>query len=684
MACESCGEKPKKCNKDFTKAVIEINNPEQITLMRKVTIPASMGDDTTVPPVVGKYKNVLLFYEANSKSYLYSSDGIPTLLANGLTDYEQAVNLPQINGVTLTGDKTATQLGLQDKLTAGDNISIDANNVISAVDTTYGPATDSTIGLVKPGDGLEVDASGTMSISDIEQYAQFFDTVADMKAATNLVNGDYARTLGFHTINDGGDAIYYVREVTAQDVIDEGKLIALNNQTLVAELIIENNVIDVKKFGAWADGVHDDSDVFQHCLDLVNITSSSTGTWKRTIVVPAVLRITKKIECEFGNFRMEGVSRTNSKILLDSANAYLSFGKNSGTIYEIEIQNITFQGNYSNSNPLLSFTKCVNLYLTRIDTENQGQDIYGIEFDQCGLIFMDKCTITGSNDLVNYPGNRNGIKVTQINSIFNFTNTNCWNLNKVFTFVGSVQNINIENNWIECYKSLIDFDCATSGMSYMNVKICNNTLSTHHSDNFTPTSISFISYDMKNATNLYGGTLDVSNNTIMFGNLTSINNNTLIYFNSIGDSANSTFSVYFDRNVFGWQQLNTLNAYVFYNSDSSFYTGNFIQIKSFDANVNTDTNRVTDERTIVKCCLHESSKAYPSYPNGIYLNKTFTANHGNIYYANGDFYAGYAGTIKALPKNVGTAIPLADSTNVVDIVNQIRTALSQAHITTMG
>lgn len=80
MTCESCGDKPKKCNKDFTKAVVEINNPGQITLMRKVTIPASMGDDTTVPPVVGKYKNVLLYYESSENAYLYSSDGIPTKL----------------------------------------------------------------------------------------------------------------------------------------------------------------------------------------------------------------------------------------------------------------------------------------------------------------------------------------------------------------------------------------------------------------------------------------------------------------------------------------------------------------------------------------------------------------------------------------------------------------------------
>ena len=113
MTCSACGDKPKK-DKSFTKAVVEINNPGGITLIRKVVVPASMGDDTAVPPVVGKYKNVLLYYEANSKVYLYSSDGIPTQLVNGVTDYEAAVNLPMINDVTLIGNKSAADLKLAD------------------------------------------------------------------------------------------------------------------------------------------------------------------------------------------------------------------------------------------------------------------------------------------------------------------------------------------------------------------------------------------------------------------------------------------------------------------------------------------------------------------------------------------------------------------------------------------
>lgn len=86
MACESCGEKKNVCeNKNFTKATVEILNPKELSMFRKVTVPASMGDDITNPPRVGRYCNVILYYEANEQAYLYSSDGIPTKLTGDLS-----------------------------------------------------------------------------------------------------------------------------------------------------------------------------------------------------------------------------------------------------------------------------------------------------------------------------------------------------------------------------------------------------------------------------------------------------------------------------------------------------------------------------------------------------------------------------------------------------------------------
>ena len=210
MTCNACGEKPKKTCNDFTKAVIEINNPETLVLLRKVVIPTSMGDEEQVPPAIGKYHNVLLQYEANDHIYLYSSDGIPTAitanipqevldsieeLEDDVVDLQEQVddlkNSPDVVDIVPTyaalqtydtsklGDNdiirvlqdeqhdgqstyyrwdkqssTWTYIGAvgdyytkgqvdsllddkQDVLTAGANITINANNEISATDTTY-------------------------------------------------------------------------------------------------------------------------------------------------------------------------------------------------------------------------------------------------------------------------------------------------------------------------------------------------------------------------------------------------------------------------------------------------------------------------------------------------------------------------------------------------------------------
>lgn len=126
--CAACGEHSKANTvKDFTKAVIEIDNPETLILFHKVVIPASMGDENDVPATIGKYYNVLLVYEVNNHAYLYSSDGVPTLLSSeDVQELEDRVNIIEEE---LTNK--------QNKLTAGNNITIDENNVISSSGGDY-------------------------------------------------------------------------------------------------------------------------------------------------------------------------------------------------------------------------------------------------------------------------------------------------------------------------------------------------------------------------------------------------------------------------------------------------------------------------------------------------------------------------------------------------------------------
>ncbi|MEE1048570.1 MAG: hypothetical protein U0M60_14270 [Clostridia bacterium] len=67
-----------------------------------------------------------------------SQGTVPELLEEAIAaleeakNYEKLENKPQINGHTLSGDKTSDDLGLQKKLTAGTNITLESDGTISA------------------------------------------------------------------------------------------------------------------------------------------------------------------------------------------------------------------------------------------------------------------------------------------------------------------------------------------------------------------------------------------------------------------------------------------------------------------------------------------------------------------------------------------------------------------------
>lgn len=83
--CKKChGPEYKSKTGECPPKVIQINNPQEPILFHRVDIPAVIGDDETYPPKVGLYRNVLTVYEANGHAYMYSSDGVPTLIEEGI------------------------------------------------------------------------------------------------------------------------------------------------------------------------------------------------------------------------------------------------------------------------------------------------------------------------------------------------------------------------------------------------------------------------------------------------------------------------------------------------------------------------------------------------------------------------------------------------------------------------
>lgn len=107
----------------------------------------------------------------------------------------------------------------------------------------------------------------------ITQYIQAntawcFDTVAEMVAGENLINGSFAQTLGYNAKNDGGAGLYKIRTITNDDVVDGGAIIEMADDTLVAELIYKDSIIP-EQYGCYGDGTHDDTVAFKKLVTYI-------------------------------------------------------------------------------------------------------------------------------------------------------------------------------------------------------------------------------------------------------------------------------------------------------------------------------------------------------------------------------------------------------------------------------
>ena len=154
----------------------------------------------------------------------------------------------------------------------------------------------------------------------IEQFIQStalwcFDNVAAMKTATNFISGSYAKTLGYYNKNDGGGALYKIRELASGETPDEGFVIAITNTNLVAELIVED-AININSLGADNTGTNDSSSKFNLAFTKINDNFYNGNTRVNTVLV-------------------------NGKYLINNQVTIVPFAKIKGTGFTTFLTNVT-------------------------------------------------------------------------------------------------------------------------------------------------------------------------------------------------------------------------------------------------------------------------------------------------------------------------------------------------------
>ena len=221
-----------------------------------------------------------------------------------------------------------------------------------------------------------------------------FDNVSAMKEGTNLINGSYAQTLGFYEKNDGGKALYKIRNITNDDVIDEMTIIEINDEQnqLIAELIEdEKNVMNVLQCGAIPDGETDNSVIFNKIIDYCNANRKNIFIPNGNYVIADDLHtITSSISI-YGNVSGTGSNEIKTTIIdnRNSSNYLLNFTRTTlgGTIRNINFKSISD-----------SFVKkCILLdraenYHSVIENCLFYQYAIGLDLQQAHGISIDKCT----------------------------------------------------------------------------------------------------------------------------------------------------------------------------------------------------------------------------------------------------------------------------------------------------
>lgn len=140
-----------------------------------------------------------------------------------------------------------------------------------------------------------------------------FNNVNELKTSDSLVNGSFAKTLGYYNINDGGESLYRIRNKIEADNIDDGSIIEISDD-LVAELI-HDNYISYKQFGAYLDGINDDSLAVKNCHIFANINKlpviQNNGIMYLKTISP-VDPIIIKTNCNLSGMTMKINSTMNS------------------------------------------------------------------------------------------------------------------------------------------------------------------------------------------------------------------------------------------------------------------------------------------------------------------------------------------------------------------------------------
>lgn len=283
------------------------NFPKEIELYEliyKAITHQVIGEDTSYPGQFKIEENILYVRDKDNLTWTQIGDVTKEFL--GATEATQAI-LEQVNDI----------------LTEVQDLKTELNRQIATTNETLTTA-------------LQAANEAMTSAQSIN--IRTFNSVEEMKASNTLKAGALAKTIGFYTAGDGGGADYVVTDNIGEDEADEASIITLQ-KGLYAKLLIRDYV-NVKMFGAYGDGEHDDTQIIQKALDFSVKNGYTTNFTKDTYLITDTLVINN------GNGYFKGIEGRGATLQYPNIEnkPAISIQHGSGDIKEQDIYNLIFIG----------------------------------------------------------------------------------------------------------------------------------------------------------------------------------------------------------------------------------------------------------------------------------------------------------------------------------------------------
>lgn len=274
-----------------------------------------------------------------------------------------------------------------------------------------------------------------------------YDTLGLMKSDTTIKEGQHIKTRGYYEVNDGGHGEYLI--VNDNTLVEDGGSIHELSNGLYAKLIVD--VINVKQYGGYGDGIHDDTLAIQ----------TSINSNRKTIYFPEGTYLIK-VDTNYApltdttDLSMCGIIINSEKILIgDNAiiKSYHDIEDGEVDLYsmvandKLEIKDLTFDGQYST----YRFTYGIQLN----ESNNKISNCNFINFGGSGIVLNGTSTNNINENNINnckFENCGNSIFCAWVNDS-NFSDIQFFNVSEGFDFDKKSSNIIINNILANGYRS---------------------------------------------------------------------------------------------------------------------------------------------------------------------------------------------------------------------------------------